>query len=168
MITRLSVNKRRALEELTGKYKKYYNCIFSIECNLRKHGAVTNQTTWNSIQRHWISLIVWFGWPAVWRRRSELIDGGSSCSAINQWTPAGAPHNSLWELLAAQLPFHLLNCCARLHSVHSASCFSFILFITPSQPAQSPRQAGLLICWFSRSVILFIGDWLAPFSMKKG
>ena len=125
------------------KYKKYYNCIFSIECNLRKHGAVTNQTTWNSIQRHWISLIVWFGWPAVWRRRSELIDGGSSCSAINQWTPAGAPHNSLWELLAAQLPFHLLNCCARLHSVHSASCFSFILFITPSQPAQSPRQAGL-------------------------
>ena len=47
------------------EYKKYYNCIFSIECNLRKHGAVTNQTTWNSIQRHWISLIVWFGWPAV-------------------------------------------------------------------------------------------------------
>ena len=36
---------------------------------MKTKGAVTNQTTWNSIQRHWISFIVWFGWPAVWRKR---------------------------------------------------------------------------------------------------
>ena len=48
------------------KIKKYYNCIFSIECNLRKHGAVTNQSSFNSIQRHWIKRLDWFGWPAVW------------------------------------------------------------------------------------------------------
>ena len=65
------------------KYKKYYNCIFSIECNLRKHGAVTNQTTWNSIQRHWISLIVWFGWPAVWAARNQLIQQSSISFSIN-------------------------------------------------------------------------------------
>ena len=47
------------------KYKKYYNCIFSIECNLRKHGAVTNQTPFLFFQRQEKKLRVWFGWPAV-------------------------------------------------------------------------------------------------------
>ena len=49
--------------------KKYYNCIFSIECNLRKHGAVTNQFPSILFQRQENWLRNWIGWPAVWRKR---------------------------------------------------------------------------------------------------
>ena len=51
------------------KIKKYYNCIFSIECNLRKHGAVTNQFPSILFQRQENWLRNWIGWPAVWRKR---------------------------------------------------------------------------------------------------
>ena len=91
------------------KIKKYYNCIFSIECNLRKHGAVTNQFPSILFQRQENWLRNWIGWPAVWRKRSELIDG-VVCCAINQWTPAGAPHNCCAIALLPNCLF--INCFA--------------------------------------------------------
>ena len=85
----------RQTDSRSHKYKKYYNCIFSIECNLRKHGAVTNQTTWNSIQRHWISLIVWFGWPAVWRKRqAKPTKKINFINLICWWRQLERPSNS--------------------------------------------------------------------------
>ena len=51
--------------------KEYYNCIFSIECNLRKHGAVTNQFPSILFQRQENWLRNWIGWPAVWRSNNN-------------------------------------------------------------------------------------------------
>ena len=118
----------------------------------------------------------------LWRKRSELIDG-VVCCAINQWTPAGAPHNSLWELLAAQLPFHLflappaLGSGPPLHSVHSTCCsLSFIqtsklFFIAEELTRRFILFIHfLLFCWFMNWLSLFVclGGAITHFSSRSG